>query len=248
MRVNMNRILPCAISCISGLLFAQSEQPSRFEVASIRPSQADPHSSGISTGSGRLTATNVTLKRCIMGAYGVGPNQIFGGPDWLDADRFNITAKAEQPVGDHALMQMLRMLLTERFKLAFHRDTRPIEAYVLEVAKNGPKLEKSGGGGATTSNGRGDIVVTNTTMDRFAEVLSRQMDLPVVNRTGLEGVFNLRLRWTPDTGKPPTDAGTASEGTSVFTAIQEQLGLRLRGQKVPIEVLVIDHAEKPSEN
>jgi uncharacterized protein (TIGR03435 family) len=245
----VDRVIAWAVLCVSGTLFGQSEPSPRFEVASIRPSQADPRSSAIDTGNGRLTATNVTLKRCIMGAYGVGPSQIAGGPDWLDADRFNITAKAEQPVGDRALMQALQALLAERFKLALHREAKPIEAYVLEVARSGPKLEKSEGGGSRTSNGRGDIVATNTTMDRFAEILSRQMDLPVVNRTGLEGVFNLRLHWTPESNRPAPDAGAAaSEGTSVFTAIQEQLGLRLRGQKVPIQVLVIDHAEKPDEN
>ena len=203
----------------------------------------------MSTGNGRLTAINVTLKRCIMGAYAVGPNQIFGGPDWLDADRFEITAKAEQPVGDQILMTMLQGLLAERFKLALHREAKPIEAYVLEVAKNGPKLEKGDGQGARTSNGRGDIVATNATMDRFAEILSRQTDLPVVNQTGLEGVFNLKLQWTPENARLATPAdGAGIDGPSIFTAIQEQLGLRLHAQKVPVEVLVIDHVEKPSEN
>ena len=132
-----------------------------------------------------------------MGAFAVGPNQIFGGPDWLASDRFEITAKAEQPVGDHILMAMLQTLLTDRFKLAIHREAKPIQAYVLEVSKNGRKLEKGDGHGSRTTNGRGDIVATNATMDRFAEILSRQMDLPVINRTGLDGVFNLKLQWTP---------------------------------------------------
>jgi len=235
-----------------GIAAAVHGQPAagpRFEVASVKTSTADPGSAGMNTGNGRLTAINVTLKRCIMGAYGVGPNQIFGGPDWLDSDRFEIAAKAEQPVGDRILMTMLQTLLAERFRLALHRETKPIQAYVLEVTKNATKLEKGDGGGATTSNGRGNIVATNAPMDRFAEILSRQMDLPVVNHTGLEGVFNLRLQWTPESvraAKPPD--GALIEGPSVFTAIQEQLGLRLRAQKVPIEVLVIDHAEKPADN
>jgi uncharacterized protein (TIGR03435 family) len=121
---------------------------------------------------------------------------------------------------------------------------------VLEVAKNGPKLEKAEGGESTTNSGRGLLDARNTTMDRFAEVLSRQMDLPVVNRTGLEGVFNLKLEWTPESAKQikPGADGAAMEGPSIFTAIQQQLGLRLRSQKTPVEILVIDHAEKPSEN
>lgn len=191
----------------------------------------------------------MTLKRCIKGAYGVGPNQIIGGPDWLDSDRFEITAKAEGPVGDRILMTMLQTLLSERFKLALHREKRSVEVYVLEATKNTTKLEKGDGGGAKTSNGRGDIVATNTTMDRFAEILSRQMDLPVVNHTELEGVFNLRLQWTLESARlaKPSDVPTA-EGPSIFTAIQEQLGLRLHAQKVPVEVLIIDHAERPSGN
>jgi uncharacterized protein (TIGR03435 family) len=233
--------------CVSGAVYAQLAA-NQFEVASIRPSNADPGSSGINSGNGRINGVNVTLKRCIMGAYAVGPNQIFGGPDWMDTDRFEINAKAEQPVGDHTLMIMLQTLMAERFKLVLHREARPIQAYVLEVRKDGPKLEKGDGHGAKTNNGRGDIVATNASMDRFAEILSRQMDLPVVNHTGLEGVFNLRLQWTLESARAARPEGAPADGPSVFTAIQEQLGLRLRAAKVPVEVLVIDHAEKPSEN
>jgi len=227
--------------CVSGLASAQSVAAPQFEAASIKPSTADPGSSGINTGNGRMNAFNVTLKRCIMGAYSVGPDQVLGGPDWLDSDRWEILARAEQPVGDHALMTMLQTLLADRFKLTLHRESKPIEVYDIEVAKNGPKLEKGDGQGAKTSNGRGDIVADNATIDRFAEILSRQMDLPVFNHTGLEGAFNLKLKWTPERAKTP-------EGPSIYTAIQEQLGLRLRAGKVPVEVLVIDHVEKPSEN
>jgi len=224
-----------------------------FEVASVKPSKADPRSSsGINTGHGRLTAYNVTLKRCIMGAYGVGPNQITGGPAWLDSDRFEIAAKAEQPANEDAiLMTMLQSLLAERFKLALHRDTRLMRAYVLEVAKNGPKLEKADGGEASTSSNRssGIIDAKNSTLDHFAEVLSRQMELPVMNRTSVEGIFNIKLQWTPEGTRPASPgADAAMGGPSVFTAIREQLGLRLRAGKVPVAVLVIDHAELPAAN
>jgi uncharacterized protein (TIGR03435 family) len=235
---------------VSGTVYGQPEASRQFEVASIKPSKAETaSSSGINAGHGRIDAANVTLKRCIMGAYGLGPHQVLGGPDWLDSDRFEITAKAEQPVGVSLLMTMLQALLAERFKLALHHEARPIQAYVLEVKKNGPALEKGDGQGSRTSNGRGDIVATNATMDRFAEILSRQMDLPVVNHTELEGVFNLKLKWTPDNGKPTkVEEGAVPEGPTIYTAIQEQLGLRLRAQKVPVDVIVIDHAEKPSAN
>jgi len=143
---------------ISATAYGESPAAAHFEVASVRPSALDQSavSSGLKTGHGRLTATNVTLSRCIMGAFAVGPNQISGGPPWLDSARFDIAAKAEQPVDDDAaLMAMLQTLLAERIQLAVHRETRMIEAFVLEVAKDGPKLERAGEMESTTSNGRG---------------------------------------------------------------------------------------------
>ena len=237
----MARVASLAL-LLCGTVYAQTEPVPRFEVASVKPAGAGLPGGGLATGHGRLTVASETLKRCIMGAYGLGPNLITGGPAWLDSDHFEIVAKSERAEdGDRELMAMLRTLLAERFKLSVHRETRSIQALVLEVAKNGPKLEKAEGGGATTKNGRGLIEATNITMTRFAEVLSRQMDLPVVDRTGLEGAFNLKLEWVRESAK--TDSGP-----SVFTALQEQLGLRLESRKIPIEILVLDHAEKPSEN
>jgi uncharacterized protein (TIGR03435 family) len=223
-----------------------------FEVASIKPSNTDPtSSSGISTGHGRLEARNVTLKRCIMGAYGVGPHQVLGGPDWLESNRFQISAAAGQPIDDDAvLMTMLQGLLAERFKLAVHREIKTIPAFVVEIAKNGPKLERGDAGEARTNTSTNKSGVTidahHASMDSFAKILARRMELPVVNQTGLEGFFNLKLQWTPDV--PHASDGGATEAPSIFTAIQEQLGLRLRAEKAPVEILVIDHVEKPSEN
>ena len=146
-------------------------------------------------------------------------------------------------------MKMLQTLLADRFKLVVHHEEKMRDAYVLEVRNNAPKLAKGNGEGATTSNGRGHIVGTNHTMDRFAQVLSRQMDLPVVNRTGLEGTYNIDLQWTPDSARlARPEGGPVADGPSIFTAIQEQLGLRLRAAKVPVDVLVIDHAQKPDAN
>lgn len=234
----MPRVIPIFAVCVAAI--AQ-----QFEVASVKPSSADQASpSGIRTGNGRLDAHNVTLKRCIIGAYSVGPHQIFGGPDWLDTDRFEILAKTEQPINDDdaALMVILKGLLAERFKLMLHRETRTIPALVLEVAKNGPKFEKAESREAvtnTSSNKTGiSMEARGADMDAFARILARNTDLPVVNQTGLEGIFNLNLQWTRD----------STNGPSIFTALQEQLGLRLRSQKAPVEIIVVDHAEKPSEN
>jgi len=220
-------------------------QSPRFEVASIKPANPDHVDgvSGVETKLGRLTATNVTLKRCILGAYGIRPHQIVGGPEWLDADRFDIVAKADGPVGDGTLSQMMQTLLAERFKLRFHRQTRTMQAFVLDAPKGAAKLTKADGGEGKTISGRGQLTLENASMDKFADALSRQMDLPVVNQTGVDGVFNLKLRWTPEAAGAPPDAPPP-----IYTALQEQLGLRLRSQKTPIEVFLIDGAEKPSEN
>jgi uncharacterized protein (TIGR03435 family) len=179
---------------VSGAVYGQSTVNQQFEVASVKPSQVDSSSSssGIKTGHGRIDASNVTLKRCIMGAYGVGPHQISAGPAWLDSDRFEIVAKADQPVDDDAvLMLMLQGLLAERFKLLLHRETRTIPAFLLEVAKNGPRLEKAENGEATTntSTGAGGVIIDarHADMDSFAKILARKMDMPVVNYTGLGG-------------------------------------------------------------
>ena len=238
-----------ALCC--GPIYGQPVTALRFEVASVKPSKADPGASGIKTGHGRLDAKNVTLKRCIMGAYGVGPHQIVGGTVWLDAVLFEICSKADQSTDDDTvLMSMLQDLLGERFKLTLHREKRTIRALVMEVGKNGPKLEKAepGEAGTNTINGKTGLIIDahNTDMDLLARVLAREMDLPVVNRTGLEGIFNFKLQWARETSRPSDGGGV--EGASTFTAIQEQLGLHLRADKAPVEVLVIDHVEKPSEN
>lgn len=233
--------------------YSQTEVTPRFEVDSIKPTSSALLSgpSGIKTGHGRLTATNVTLKRCIMGAFGLGPHQISGGPPWLDSDRFEIVAKAEQPVDDDAaLMAMLRTLLAERFKLGIHHETRTVSALVLEVAKGGPKLEKSEDGASSVTTGSGTSITARAmTMPRLAEVLSRQTDLPVVDGTGLQGSFNLKLLWRPERARPTvTGVDEAMERPALFDALQQQLGLRLESRKMPMDILVIDHAEKPSEN
>ena len=229
---------------LAALLFLAADP--RFEVAAIKPAPPDQWngSSGIKTGNGRMDAVNVTLKRCIMGAWGVGPHQIAGGPAWLDTERFEIAAKAaDAAAGDAEIMRMLRVLLAERFGLAVHTETRTMPVLALEVAKGGPKLRASAGGGGSTQSGRGVIDARGTTMAHLAEVLGRGMEAPVVDRTGLTGTYDLKLEWTPE-----SRSAEPGSGPSLYTAIQEQLGLVLRARKQPMEVLVIDRAERPTEN
>jgi uncharacterized protein (TIGR03435 family) len=248
------RAAASVVFLLLGTLYTQPVPAPRFEVASIKSTPPDQWngSSGGNAGKGKYMMHNRTLKTYIMRAYFVGPNQIVGGPPWLDSDRFDINAKADQPIDDdEALMAMLRTLLAQRCKLAIHHESKPIEAYALEVAKSGPMLEKAvdSPASATTDSGHGRIDARVISMKRFAEVLSRQMDLPVVDQTGLEGEFNLRLKWSPESDQPvkPGQLPSIDSRLSVFTAIQ-QLGLRLQARKTPVDVLVIDHVEMPSEN
>jgi uncharacterized protein (TIGR03435 family) len=216
----------------------------RFEVATIKPAKDDAPTGGVYTGHGRMNADNVSLKRLVMGAYHVGPTQVAGGPAWFDSDRFHIVAKCPQDINDDDVLDtMEQALLADRFHLVLHRESRPLPAYVIEIAKGGPKLEKSPGGESSVTYTLNTLLARNTGMDRFAYILSRSVDLPVVNHTALEGLFNFQLRWEPDSERTRPDAGP-----SLFTAIQEQLGLRLRAEKAPVEVLVIDRAEHPTEN
>lgn len=228
-----------------------------FEVASVK--RAKPASGtipvGIDTQPGKLTAQNETLKNLISAAYGVKPYQIFG-PEWLDSERYEIVAKAAKPVGDDQLMRMLQPLLVERFKLTLHREKKELRVFTLAVDKNGPKITKSKDEGETNINmGRGRITARHASLSEFAKLLSLQTDRPVVDRTGMVGQFDITLTWAPDapTATPPaggenTGRDNASDPT-IFTAVREQLGLRLQATKEPLEVLVIDHAEKvPIEN
>ena len=247
----MIRFLVYALAAAAPL-FAQTGPPPRFEVASVKPTPLDQYngSSGIGAGHGRIFGERVTLKRCIMGAYGVGPSQIAGGPPWIDADRFAIVARADQPVGEHALMLMLQTLLAERFQLRLHHETRSMEALSLEVAKSGPKLQKAAGGGSSTNSKRGRIEAKSTDMAHLAEVLARDLGVPVVDRTELAGAFDFLLEWSPESDQPlkPGETPPADAGPSIYTAMQQQLGLRLQSRRLPVDVLVIDHTEKPSEN
>jgi uncharacterized protein (TIGR03435 family) len=224
--------------------------PAEFAVSTVKLDKSESNfSSGIDTEHGMLRAENVTLKRCIMGSYGVGPEQVVGGPDWADTLRFDIVAKADQPVQDDAVMNvMLQRLLADRFKLGLHRETRTLEAYVLEVDKKGAKLAAAKGGDSSTNTETNQAGVTitarNTGMGLLAEDLARVVDLPVLDQTGLKGIYDFTLHWTPDNLRVANNA----DSISVFAAIAEQLGLRLRATKAPVEVLVIDHAEMPSEN
>jgi uncharacterized protein (TIGR03435 family) len=223
--------------------------PRSFEVASIKPNLAggDSRRAGASPG-GIFTATNVNLKLLISRAFGVAESQIQGGPRWIDTETYDISAKANTPLemSREELRPCLQALLAERFHLTIHRGTKEGTVYSLIVAKSGPKLkEHSGAGGsgiaAASVSGKADITATKTTVTRLAEYLSGQAGRPVIDNTGLKGEYDFRVEWA-------TDEALRSSGSSIFTVLQEQLGLKLDATKGPIEVIVVDGAERASAN
>lgn len=204
--------------------------------------------------SGGLTATNATLKFLITFAYDVRDHQISAGPSWFDTERYDIVAKG--PI-DHPTVaqnrQMLQTLLADRFQLRLLRETKELPEYALVVEKNGPKLHQPEGAGNGMRIGRGRITTQAISMDHFAGNLGKLLGRTVVDKTGLQGNFAFTLEWTPDASQPmgvlgPSPAVPDDSGPSIFTALQEQLGLKLEPQKGPVEIFVIDHVEKPSEN
>lgn len=219
-----------------------------FEVASIKP--ADPNANGSSTHSnaGRITMENVSLKDCIKQAFEVKDFSI-SGPAWLDSARFNITAKIPDGAPARQVGAMLEALLAQRFGLRYHRETRVLAAYALVVDKKGLKLQsvdqpKQGG----WAMGPGMIQANNITMPMFAEVLSMQLNHPVKDMTGLKGVYDFKLRYTADDFA--ADRGGSDQdrpvpaGGSIFTLLQEQAGLKLEPQRLPVEILVVEHIER----
>lgn len=240
---------------------AADAKPS-FEVATIKPSNPDTPGQSILVGRGGsnlFTTTNTTVSDLITFAYGIHVRQVTGGPGWLETEKYDLSAKPDQPGIPNAdqVRTMLQKLLTERFELAFHRDKKELSAYTITLAKTGPKLTKSETGGNLPGfggRGPGSIGVQNSTMAEFASFLqARILDRPVVDQTGLPGKFTFTLVWRPDQlatpgpNAPPLPADLESR-SDIFTAFQEQLGLKLEATKAPVEVFVIERVEKPSAN
>jgi uncharacterized protein (TIGR03435 family) len=241
---------------------AQASPLASFDVASIRPMNYDdsarthiynsPHNSD-------FRAINVTLRALMEVAYDLPETQMIGGPAWTSTAKFDLEAKSDAEVnkqmaalsdeqGKAMKREMLRALLADRFKVAAHNETREMPIFALVVAKGGSKLVKSNANGTTMSGGRGKINIKggSDSLAILAFELSWRLGRPVIDRTGLEGRYELTLNWAADDGE--AIASDMENGPSLFTAIQEQLGLKLESTKGPVKTLVIDHAEKPSEN
>jgi uncharacterized protein (TIGR03435 family) len=227
-----------------------------FEVATIKPTPPanDGHNHINYPEGGAFSTSNVTLASLMQWAYGIPQKQILDGPGWMASMPFDIQAKSDAETDarlrslpsdrSNALKRrMVQALLEDRFAMKLHRETRTLPAYDLVVAKDGSKLTISQANGKSTGTGRAHFNGSGLTTDLIAEQLSQIAGRIVVDRTGLAGRYDLKLQWTPD------DA-VATEGSppSLFTAIEEQLGLQLKAAKEPVPVLVIDHIELPSPN
>jgi len=239
-----------------------SDAPAVFEVATIKPS--NPAAQGrLFTIKGRQVLTiNTSLADVITMAYGLHVRQVVGGPSWMESDKYDITGQPEgQGMPNTIQMRaMLRALLENRFKLTTHRETRELSAYALVVAPGGPKLTKNdsnpNGLPGLLFRGLGVLPVTNATMADFAGVMQLAvLDRPVVDKTGLQGRWDFTLTWTPDETqfasfgvRIPSPSGDPNAPPVLFTAVQEQLGLKFDSVRAPVEVLVIDRVERPSEN
>jgi uncharacterized protein (TIGR03435 family) len=245
---------------LAGGLFAQPA----FEVASIRVNKtggegrqprfpfSPPGSDGtVKASPGTLSMRYVTLDACIEWAYRVQDSQV-SGPEWLGMDRFDVIAKTTEPAPESQLRVMLQGLLAERFKLALHRESKTMAGYALVVGKNGPKLRSSEGEGETDlQGGKLRMEGHRYSMQGLADLLSMSLRTYVVDMTGLKGGFDFTIDIAPflSIDTPIMRNEETVVMASVFErALEQQLGLKLEGRKIPVEVLVIDHAKKPSEN
>jgi len=255
----MNKLALLSIA-LAALALAQTPEAAKkpeFEVASVRPAK-DDNSHDVTGRSGFFRTHNVTLKRLIAIAYhidiGEDLGEVSGGPKWVYSDGFDVNAKIPDEFAHGAgarqrLGQMLQSLLADRFQLVIRREQRQVAGYALLTAAKRPKMEpaKPGEKGQSVRSHNGRLTAVNSTMQTLAGHLSAAIEKPVADHTGLTGGFNFELDWMPERLSAKPEASSDS-GPSIFTALQEQLGLKLESAQVPIQVIVIDRAERPSEN
>ena len=241
-----------------------------FDVAAIRQNNSDHTARShiySSPNDGQFKTINVPLKMLLQFAFGLPETRIVGGPDWLNTIKFDVEAKADSAVDDRMralspsegkLMKqkMVQALLAERFKLVDHEETRELPIYALVTAKGGPKLQDAKSNGLTIDSWNSKIEVRggNNTIELLAEELAKKVGRVVMDKTGIQGRYDITLTWTQDDvlssgfGGTAGSAPAADSGPSIFAALQEQLGLKLESQKGPVQVLVIDSIDMPSAN
>lgn len=244
---------------------AANANPS-FEVATIKPSDPSQRGKGFGFRGTHFRTLNTNMNDLIAFAYGLHTKQIIGAPDWFGAELFDIDGVPDTP-GQPSLHQMelmVQKLLADRCELKFHHEQRELSVYAVRLASGGAKMTKTTAGPNDPQGfgfrGLGDLVVRNMNMSEFASWMqSGVMDKPVVDQTGLKDKYDFTLKWTPDDSQfaqfrgavapAPQPAGdNPNAPPSLYTAVQEQLGLKIEAAKAPDDVIVIDHVEKPSAN
>ena len=251
-----------------------------FDVVSVKQNKSETHMIRVMMKPDGYAATNVSLKMLIEEAYGIREDLISGAPGWVDSTRFDIDAKvAGTNVDDlkkfkpEQRMSMLRPMLADRFQVKVHTETKTLPVYELVVAKGGSKLKEATPGDIYTNGikgpdgvahggmmrmSRGEVTGQALAVESLVNMLSRQLQRTVIDKTGLTGKYDFTLQWTEENSDPMFKGGDGNQqkaepapdatGPSIFTALQEQLGLKLQSAKGPVETLVIDHVEMPSEN
>lgn len=224
-----------------------------FEVATIKPSNPNDKNDGFQLHGRHINIENQTVNKLLLFAYGVHPKQVVDGPAWLESERFDIDGIPDVE-GQPSLTQMqgmARKLLADRFKLKFHHEKREMPVYAIVVTNGGPKLTKNTNdpNGLPNQNGsqhgaQKTDKFENTSMTDLAFILQFFLDRPVVDQTRMAGRFDFVLKYTTD----ESQASDTDAAPGLFTAIQEELGLKLEPVKAPADVLVIDHVERPSAN
>ena len=221
-----------------------------FDAVTIKPSSPEHQGKIIAGCNGRqVLMVNTNLNDLVAFAYGIDSTQIIGAPAWSDGSLYDVDGVPDVD-GIPNVKQMRGMfqsLLADRFKLTFHREKRTLSVFAITVAKGGPKLTKSASAATDPTpfySGNGTLRVTNNSLADIADVMKFFVERPVVDQTGLSGRFDFLLKWSPDEAQ----SSDPNAPPGFFTAIQEQLGLKLEPVKAPVDVIVIDHVERPSAN
>jgi uncharacterized protein (TIGR03435 family) len=245
-------MLCSALAVVLVAMPGRAQQPA-FDAATIRPNTSDDTARAFRVEpGGNVRAINVTVRHLMWNAYGVQDFQIIGGPSWAGTDRYDIVARTVGNPRPDELRPMLRALLADRFKLKVQQTTRDLPIYALVMARAdarpGPKLRPAegpcatgGGPGCGALVGAGTLRSRGLTMARLAGELTGQVGRPVRDQTGMAGAFELELEWA-------SDFADAGDRASLFTALQEQLGLKLESRVGPVDVVVIESIERPIDN
>ncbi|MGB6688531.1 MAG: TIGR03435 family protein [Terracidiphilus sp.] len=268
-------IIAAVLACPCSLA-QTSATTTTFAVVSIKPNKSGEIGTVVKFTDDGLVMRCVPARNLLLDAFGINGARLIGAPGWAETDRYDVDAKVapeDAPSFEHLKgperMSLLLPVLEDRFRLRFHHETKELPVYALMIAKGGSKLKAkddvaprdSGDGGRMTLR-PGNLEAHDAKVELLLGVLTGQLHRTIVDKTGLPGRYDFTLQWTPDVAPLPlpTDVGSDAEGTAnenrtandsapgIFTALQEQLGLKLESEKDPIDVIVIDHIDRPSEN